>query len=216
MNPPPVKASLLPDVLPLFPLSEAILLPRGRLPLNIFEPRYLAMVEDSLGQGRMIGLVQPAGESGAGPLYQVGCAGRIVSFAETDDGRFLIHLLGVCRFRIGQELPDQRGTKRIRPDWSGFLQDLNPLETDGPFDRDRLLAALRPYFKAQGVTTDWEALSVADGEELISSLAMACELPASERQALLEAPNLKARADLLIALLQMACLRRDDGESARH
>lgn len=212
----PLSVTALPDALPVFPLDGIILLPHGRLPLNIFEPRYVGLIEDALGRGRLVGIVQPSDEDGSPqPLYQVGCAGRIVSFAETEDGRFLVHLLGVCRFRIGQELPEAKGYRRVKPLWDDFLADMRPLETPD-YDRERLMGVLRNYFKIQGVSADWGALQSAVGEELMSSLAMVCPLPNNEKQALLEAPSLKARAELLITLLEMACLRQSADEGAKH
>lgn len=209
-------ATALPELLPVFPLGGIILLPHGRLPLNIFEPRYLSLIEDALGNGRMVGLVQPSGEEGTPqPLYQVGCAGRIVSFAETDDGRYLVHLLGVSRFRVAHEALEGKSYRRVKPLWDDFLSDLRPIETPD-YDRKRLLSVLRTYFKIQNVAADWGALQNAVGDELMSSLAMVCPLPNNEKQALLEAPSLKARADLLITLLEMACLRQSEGENVRH
>lgn len=211
-----MKSALLPESLPVFPLSGVILLPHGRLPLNIFEPRYLAMIEEALGHGRLVGVIQPANEDQTpAPLYQVGCAGRIASFSETEDGRFLIQLSGVCRFRVKQETFDEKGYRRVQPLWDDFLADMKPLENDS-YDKKRLLSVLRPFFKAHGVTADWQALQSASGEEVICSLAMMCPLPANEKQALLEAPTLHERAELLVTLLEMACLHQDDQDAARH
>jgi len=206
----------LPDVLPLFPLSSVILLPGGRLPLNVFEPRYLTLVEDALGRGRMIGIVQPSSDQASPqPLFQVGCAGRIVSFSETEDGRFLLTLFGVCRFRLGEEQISPAPYRTVAVHWQDFLADRHPPESPA-YDRERLLSVLRPYFKAHGVNADWAALQVTPAEELIASLAMVCPLPPNEKQALLEAPSLLARADLLLTLLEMACLSQDGEEGARH
>ena len=208
----------LPDVLPVFPVMGVVLLPRGRLPLNIFEPRYLAMVEDALGQGRMIGMIQPTvgeDEAPVPPLYQVGCAGRIMSFSETDDGRYLINLQGLCRFHVAEELSPQSDYRRVRPDWRKFIGDFGP-EDEGAFDHGRLMTVLRHYFKTQNIAADWNAVQNTSGEMLISSLAMICPLEPSEKQALLEAQNMQDRAKLLIALLEMACLPQQDAESARH
>lgn len=208
----------LPTALPVFPLTGIVLLPGGRLPLNIFEPRYLAMVDDALGQGRMIGIIQPTTEEDAvanPPLYHVGCAGRIVSFSETDDGRYLINLQGLCRFHVAEELAPQSDYRRVKPDWRKFVGDVGP-EEEGAFDRDRLMAALRPYFKAQDIAADWNAVQNTSDETLISSLTMICPLEPSEKQALLEARSLRARAKLLIALLEMASLPQQDAESVRH
>ncbi len=215
---PPVilSSAALPSSLPIFPLSGALLLPRGRLPLNIFEPRYLAMVEDALGSGRLIGMVQPSGGENAElvpPVYQVGCAGRITSFTETEDGRFLINLLGLCRFRIAEELPMERGYRRAKPDWEKFLGDLDQ-GVDPDIDRDKLMHVLRGYFKLQGITADWNAVQNTPNDTLISSLAMICPLAANEKQALLEAPDLHERAELLMALLEMASMPQAEIETA--
>lgn len=214
---PALSPSLLPELLPIFPLSGVVLLPHGKLPLNIFEARYLSLVEEALGKGRMIGLIQPSdeGTDSHPSLYQVGCAGRIISFSETDDGRFLINLLGVCRFRVAKELPERRGYRIVKPDWEDFLADMGPFENPD-YDRDRLTNILRTYFKTHGVMADWGVVQNTASEELVSSLAMICPLPPNEKQALLEAPSLHARAELLISLLEMACLHQDEGEVFRH
>lgn len=207
----------LPDSIPVFPLTGVLLLPRGRLPLNIFEPRYLNMVQDALATDRLIGMIQPrdiqprdAGMAGQPPLFDVGCAGRITSFSETDDGRFLITLTGVCRFRVRSEMPTTRGYRRAVADWSEFMADL---DDDGPchVDRDRLDAALRTYFQQQGITANWESIAQAPPDRLITSLAMICPFDAPEKQALLESPDMDARARLLLALVEMA-IHQGNGE----
>jgi hypothetical protein len=208
----------LPEELPIFPIAGVLLLPRGRVPLNVSEPRDLAMVEDALGHGRLIGIIQPASSDDKTPvpvLYKVGCAGRITSFAETDDNHFLISLSGVCRFAVAEELPQRHGYRRIRPDWRDYLNDVGPVE-DVDFDRARLMNVLRQYFKTQGIATDWAAVQNASCETLVSSLAVVCPFEPSEKQALLEAPDLEARVKLLIALLEMASLPQRETESARH
>lgn len=204
----------LPDALPLLPLSGVILLPFGKLPLNIFEARYTALVDEALGLGRMIGLIQPSDES-TGALYGIGCMGRIVSFAETEDGRYLVNLVGVCRFRLGEELPMENGFRRAKPEWDDFLSDLQP-PAPIDLDRSRLTEVLRAYFKIHGVLADWNVVENAASEDLIASLAMICPLPANEKQALLEAPTLKTRTELLIALLEMACLTQEEESALRH
>lgn len=207
----------LPGSIPVFPLTGVLLLPRGKLPLNIFEPRYLAMVQDALASDRMIGMIQPqATEAPERPprLYGMGCAGRITSFAETDDGRFLITLTGVCRFRAGEELPTTRGYRRVVPDWSPFRADM--AEEAGGVDRDRLVSTLRQYFRQQGITVNWDAVTGAEDERLITSLAMICPFDPPEKQALLEAPCLKDRAALLQTLIEMAVHDVPGGETARH
>lgn len=195
----------LPRTIPVFPLPEVLLLPRGRLPLNIFEPRYLAMVEDALAADRMIGMIQPLAQGctkGAPDLYTTGCAGRICRFDETADGRYLIALSGVCRFAVVEELPLASGYRRVQADWSGFRGDLDPLPETG-LDRARLLPALKDYFRVHGIEADWSALREAPDERLVTCLSMICPFGASEKQALLEAADLPARAKVLMALIEM-------------
>ena len=182
----------LPEAFPVFPLTGALLLPGGRLPLNIFEPRYLAMVEDALGQGRLFGMVQPdkrlaQGETGPG-LYRTGCLGRISSFSETDDGRYLITLNGLIRFTIVEEIQSLRGYRRVRAALGGFAADLKaPNPEPLPFERAELLAALRHYFSHAGVEANWDAIATMPDAALLVSLCMACPFEAPEKQALLEA-----------------------------
>jgi Lon protease-like protein len=197
----------LPTEIAVFPLTGALLLPRGRLPLNIFEPRYLAMTQDALGQGRLFGMVQPdaRGKTGAtGPgLYRIGCLGRLSSFSETDDGRLLITLIGVTRFRILEELPlAQGGYRRVRADYADFGTDL--LEADPPpLDRPALLGALRPYFQARGIEANWDAVEQTPDALLVTMLAMVCPFDPPEKQALLEAGEGSERAEMLVTLLRM-------------
>jgi Lon protease-like protein len=210
----------LPVILPIFPLTGVLLLPRGRLPLNIFEPRYLAMTRDALAGERLIGMVQPSdpGASGANPpVYPTGCAGRITSFSETEDGRFLITLTGICRFRIHEELPLLQGYRRIVPEWQNFANDLGS-EAEPGFDRERLLRGLRAFFQQHQISADWDAIGSVPGERLITSVAMICPFDPSEKQALLEAPDLDERARLLTAIVEMAVLNppSDGGAGARH
>jgi len=212
----------LPDTLPIFPLTGVLLLPRGRLPLNIFEPRYLAMTRDALGGERLIGMVQPCepqqDNRGRGahenpPVYPVGCAGRITSFSETEDGRYLLTLTGVSRFRIRDELPLLSGYRRIVAEWQPFAHDLEtPSGTE--FDRDRFIRGLKGFFTQRQISADWEAIEKAAGEHLINSIAMLCPFAPSEKQALLEAPDLNERARLLIALVEMAAVNPNQGFSS--
>ena len=204
----------LPDILPIFPLTGVLLLPRGRLPLNIFEPRYLAMTQDALKGERLIGMVQPnepqddnrgRGATPNPPIYPIGCAGRITAFTETDDGRYLITLTGVSRFRIREELPVLDGYRRIVPDWQPFARDL-AAGAEPKFDRERLVRGLRGFFAQRQATADWEAIEKAPGEHLITSVAMLCPFPPSEKQALLEAADVEERAQLLTALVEMAAV----------
>ena len=198
----------LPDLLPVFPLSGALLLPHGRLPLNIFEPRYLAMIEDALAAGRHIGMIQPSNAAPAGPhgpaLQQVGCIGRLVAFAETDDGRFLVTLGGVMRFAVAEEVDMRRGYRRVRGDFTAYADDLSPLPefADGP-DRAALLEALKPYFARLGVDANWSALEKMSDATLVVTLGMGCPFEPMAKQALLEAATLSERAETLLALLRI-------------
>jgi len=209
----------LPDSLPVFPLSGVLLLPNGRLPLNIFEPRYLAMTQDALGcRHRLIGMIQPtdavdSAASGQPALYRTGCAGRITAFQETDDGRYLITLTGICRFRVAAELPEERGYRRVTPDWTPFREDLEDWEA-AQLDRDRLLTSLKPYFRARGIDANWDLLKSVDEETLVTSLSMICPFDAREKQALLEAATLPDRAQMLLTLVEMAALDGQGGAEA--
>ncbi len=198
----------LPETIPVFPLPGALLLPHGRLPLNIFEPRYLNLTADALGQGRMMGMVQPVHAepdpvSDTAELYRTGCLGRITSFAETDDGRFLITLTGVSRFRIVDELESVRGYRRVAARYDAFAHDLQE-DMGATADRQRLLAAVRAYFQFQGIDTDWAAIKEAPDGALVTSLAMTCPFEPREKQALLECPGLVERGELLTTLMEMA------------
>ncbi len=209
----------LPATLPVFPLSGVLLLPRGKLPLNIFEPRYLEMTQDALGAGRLIGMIQPrrADDPAAVPeLYEVGCAGRITQFAETDDGRFLITLTGVCRFAILGELASMRGYRRAQVDWDRFRDDLAPLPSV-ELDRDGLVERLKRYFDTQGIKADWNSIGATQDERLVTTLSMICPFEPGEKQGLLECPSLVARAEMLMALLDMAAAGGEQGDDhVRH
>jgi uncharacterized protein len=206
----------LPAEIAVFPLSGALLLPEGRLPLNIFEPRYLAMTEDSLANGRMFGMVQPdpaAPRAGTGPsLYRVGCLGRLTSFAETEDGRFLVTLTGMTRFHIAGELEMRHGYRRVRADYAPFQADLAPA-APAVLDRAALLAALRPFFKARGIEANWAAVEQTEDAALVTTLAMVCPFEVPEKQALLEAATPAERAAMLIALLQMGAHGTPSGDA---
>ncbi len=216
-----------PERLAVFPLTGALLLPGGRLPLNIFEPRYLNMIEDALGSpGRMIGMVQPlAVDVGLTPdgaaLYDTGCAGRITSFSETGDGRFLVTLTGVTRFRVAEELAMHRGYRQVRPDFTPYATDCEADE-GALAERDRLLTLLRRFFDVKGIDAEWPAIEEADDGFLVTSLAMVCPFEAREKQALLECSGLEARGQLLMTLMEMAVLAGPEGEhesdtpAARH
>lgn len=208
MGDPTSPAHRLPAILPIFPLDGAMLLPRGHLPLQIFEPRYLNMVEEALGKGRMIGMIQPrhsqSHEPGEAPeLFSVGCAGRIVSFAETEDNRLLITLRGVCRFQVVEELTLFKGFRRVTPEYTPFLADLSDPPREA-VDRERMLAAARAYFALKDISCDWDAVNNADDETLILSFAMMCPFDSREKQGLLECAGLGVRAELLTSLFEMA------------
>jgi hypothetical protein len=204
------RLSDLPREIAIFPLSGALLLPQGRLPLNIFEPRYLAMTFDSLATGRMFGMVQADGRAARGQtgpgVYRIGCVGRLSSFSETDDGRLLITLTGVARFSIAEELPlAPGGYRRVRADYADFAADLAVEEEEAApgVDRAELLDALRPYFRARGIEANWEAVEQTADAMLVTTLAMVCPFEVPEKQALLEAPDPGERARMLVALMRM-------------
>ncbi|MCB8874870.1 LON peptidase substrate-binding domain-containing protein [Acidisoma silvae] len=196
----------LPAEIPVFPLSGAMLLPGGRLPLNIFEPRYLAMVEDALAGGRMFGMIQPdslkPGDAKGPGLFGIGCLGRVTSFAETEDGRLAIALLGVTRFAATEEVEMRRGYRRLRVSYEPFAQDLQETDEGIGLPRQGLLASLRLYFDRQKLTADWDAINELDDQTLLTSLCMMCPFSPSEKQALLEADTLTTRAMTLATLLE--------------
>ena len=193
-----------PEHLAIFPLNGALLLPGGRLPLHIFEPRYVAMVEDALASGRAFGMIQEdrAGADEDWALYRVGCLGRISSFSETEDGRYLVTLTGVIRFDVVSELLSHRGYRRVRADLSRYAADLQEAESS-EIDRERLLAALRGYFQARGFDANWEAIDAMPDGDLVRTLSMICPFEPPEKQALLEAAAQPDQADTLITLLEM-------------
>jgi uncharacterized protein len=207
----------LPRGLPIFPLPGVLLLPRGRLPLNIFEKRYLAMFDDALGGDRLIGMIQPSDARANDPspaLFSVGCAGRITSFSESGDGRYLVALDGVARFKITEELPLHRGYRRVTPDWSPFGADLE--EDNGTVDRHRLIELLQAYFRQQSLSANWDAIGQAPDERLVTSLAMICPFQPPEKQALLEAGCLSERARLMMSLLEIAIAGHGEDDRPRH
>ncbi|MGF1611903.1 MAG: LON peptidase substrate-binding domain-containing protein [Kiloniellales bacterium] len=205
----------LPDCLRVFPLAGALLLPGGRLPLNIFEPRYLGMVNDALAGDRLIGMIQPCEdeEDAPPPLYGIGCVGRVVSFSETDDGRYLITLAGLIRFELGEELSMKDGFRRVRPLYDRFRNDLE-IDPRG-IDRARLLQALTEFLELHGIKGDWDAIEETPDERLVTSLAMLCPFAPSEKQALLEAMTLPERAETMTTILQMAS-HGEHSDGARH
>jgi Lon protease-like protein len=199
----------LPDEFPAFPLTGALLLPRGKLPLNIFEARYLAMTDAALAAGRMFAMIQPDASrpplQGGPQLFSIGCLGRLTSFSETDDGRYLITLFGLIRFNIVDELPIRHGYRRVRGDFSGYRGDLEP-PRDPPkigVSRDALLAALRGYFAHSGFDANWDAISSMPDDTLLTTLSMVCPFEPVEKQALLEAATDDDRAAILLTLLEM-------------
>ncbi len=201
--------SELPDVIPVFPLPGALLLPRAVLPLNIFEPRYLAMLDDALrSDHRLIGMIQPrsseGARSGSPPLQSIGCVGRVTSLSETEDGRYLIALTGVSRFRIKKEIEGFTPYRRVDVDWAPFERDLDGDDVDEGFSRTAFLSLLSRYFDIANLTGDWDTLKDADEEMLINSLSMLCPFAVQEKQALLESPDLEDRRKTLTALMEFA------------
>lgn len=196
----------LPDTIPIFPLSGALLLPRARLPLHIFEPRYLAMVDDTLKTPhRLIGMIQPFDSAGGPRLHAIGTAGRLTAFSETEDGRYMITLAGQSRFRIRSEVEGGfTPYRRAEVTWEGFGRDRGSSEDDQGLDRDNFLKLLNRFFDAQGLSTDWSALRSAEDELLINSISMLCPFPPEDKQALLEAPDLTTRRETLVTLIEFA------------
>ncbi|MEI9995350.1 MAG: LON peptidase substrate-binding domain-containing protein [Rhizomicrobium sp.] len=196
----------LPRTLGVFPLTGVLLLPRGHLPLNVFEPRYLALVESALSGSRLIGMIQPTEneEKALKPaLSAIGCAGRLTSYRETEDGRYLITLTGICRFRVVEELDTPASFRAVKPDFGPFAGDLAERD-DGDFPRERLLAALTEYLQRRELKADWKSVMNAPAETLVNALAMLCPFEPNEKQALLEAPEWTDRVSTLLALLEMA------------
>jgi len=203
----------LPASTPVFPLEAALLLPAGRMPLNIFEPRYLEMIDHALTQDRLIGIIQPRLDGATQPdgepeLCEVGCLGRITSFAETGDGRYLISLQGVCRFRLAEELDVKTPFRqsRITP----FMTDLDIEAGAAAVDRDGLLKAFRAYLKANEMDADWDSISRAENATLVNALSMMAPYGAAEKQALLEAADLKTRAEMLVAMTEIVLARESE------
>jgi Lon protease-like protein len=197
----------LPDVIPVFPLAGALLLPRGQMPLNIFEPRYVAMVDDALAGSRLIGMIQPDPahrKSDVNPkLYRIGCVGRITQFGETGDGRYLIELTGIARFTIADELTVTTPYRQCRIDSAPFADDFVARKGEDAVDRKELLSALASFLKANDLKADWDGIENAPNEALVNALAMMSPYGAAEKQAMLEAPDLKTRAEILVAVTQI-------------
>lgn len=194
----------LPEILPVFPLSGVLLLPFGHLPLNIFEPRYLKMVEDALAGNRMIGMIQPKNGGDAKPtLFDMGCMGKIVDFSETEDGRYLITLCGISRFNVVEEMNVDTPYRQVRPNWSPFAGDMD-VAGCLDIDRKKLYGLLESYFEEKGFECEWEMIEQATDGKLITCLSMICPFDAKEKQALLEAPCCKTRSKMFKAMLEMA------------
>lgn len=202
----------LPETIPVFPLPGALLLPRTRLPLNIFEPRYLAMLDDTLkSDHRLIGMIQPLDDpdgDNSGRLHQIGCAGRLISFQETEDGRYLITLGGISRYRMIGKVDGFAPYVRGAVDWSTFERDLGKPEIDEGFDRPKFLDTLARYFDAVNLSSDWDSLKEADEELLVNSLAILCPFEPEEKQALLEAPSLETRRETIVTLMEFVLASR--------
>ncbi len=202
------KPADLPGRIPVFPLSGALLLPAGQMPLNIFEPRYLAMVDHAMATNRVIGMVQPRfNQSDCMPVPQmadVGCAGRIVQFAETGDGRYLLTLAGICRFRIVEEIDVNTAFRQCEVSALAYADDFNPKKGEEAVDREALLQAFRQYLAANGLEADWDSVNAASNASLVTALAMMAPTGPAEKQALLEACDHKSRAELLIAITEIA------------
>ena len=210
-----IKAADLPDVIPVVPLTGALLLPRGRLPLHIFEPRYLAMLNDCMKTGhRLIGMIQPRDVPGGAEnkLHSIGCAGRLTGFSETEDGRYMITLSGVSRFRLREEVQGFQPYRRAMVDWAPFGRDLGAAERDVQFDRDGFLDLLGRYFQHMQLSTDWGSLREADEELLLNTLSMLCPFAPEDKQALLEAPSLSTRRETLVTLMEIALRGGTEGE----
>jgi Lon protease-like protein len=208
----------LPEVIPVFPLPGALLLPRGQMPLNIFEPRYLAMVDDSLRDGhRLIGMIQPdiahSGNTDKPALYKIGCVGRITQLAESGDGRYLIELTGVARFRIEAELPVATLYRQCRVSYMPFIDDFVARKGEDEVDREAVLTALRGFLDANNLKADWEGIDTAPNEALVNALSMMSPYGTPEKQALLEAPDLKTRAEILVAITEIELAKKNtEGE----
>ena len=201
-----MKSSIdLPASLPVFPLSNVLLLPRSRLPLHVFEPRYLAMLDDALKTPqRLIGMVQPNEVPGRSRhrLHAIGCAGRVTQFSETEDGRYMVTLTGKSRFRVQNEIEGFTPYRRCGVTWDGFDLDLGQTEQDVQFNRKKFMALLTRYFESLDLATDWETMKEADDELLINSLSMMLDFAPEDKQALLEAPSLSTRRETLVTLIE--------------
>ena len=200
-----IRAVALPAIVPIFPLAGVLLLPRARLPLHIFEPRYQAMTKDAIVGDGMIAMAQPRtpdSEEAEPDLYPIACLGRIVEQEQQDDGRWMLTLEGVIRFTISEECPVKDGYRQVRADYSDFSHDLEPHGSALRLDRDALLTSLTNYLEGQGLSADREAIGRLPDEPLVNALAMACPFMPAEKQALLQARDIEERGELLQTLLQ--------------
>ena len=198
----------LPEILPVFPLPGALLLPRGQMPLNIFEPRYLAMVDDALRDGhRLIGMIQPdvthSPNANKPALFRVGCVGRITQLAESGDGRYILELTGIARFKVVEELEVLTPYRQCKVDVFAFADDFTARKGEDEVNREALLVALAEFLKANNLKVDWEGVESAPNEALVNALAMMSPYGPAEKQAMLEAPDLKTRAEILVAVTEM-------------
>ncbi len=206
----------LPDVIPVFPLPGALLLPRGQMPLNIFEPRYLAMIDDALGGKRLIGMIQPdvRHKGAAHPaLYKIGCVGRITQLAESGDGRYLLELTGVARFEVQEELAVTTPYRQCRVSFAPFADDFIARKGEEDVDREAVLTALRDFLKANKLKADWQGIESAPNEALVNALAMMSPYGTAEKQAMLEAKDLKSRAEILVAVTEIELAKARTGET---
>lgn len=207
----------LPMTIPVFPMSGALLLPRGDMPLNIFEPRYLTMIDDMLRTHRLIGVIQPLPEASeaasAPPLFQIGCLGRITQFAESGDGRIFVVLTGVARFRVTQEVLTMTPYRQCAVDYEPFVNDFTPRIGEDAVDRKAVLSALRQFAKSTNQEVDWKSINQAPNETLVNALSIMSPFGPREKQALLEAGDLKTRADVLIAITEMELARGGAGST---
>lgn len=210
INNPPTRPDQLPSVLPVFPLSSALLLPRGELPLNVFEPRYMAMIDDAMKSDRIIGMIQPRADESAEShpsLHAVGCAGKITQIAETGDGRYVLNLTGIARFRVAEELTVLTPYRQCVVSYDDFVRDLDPRQGDMDVDRADVLRALREFAEANRLKIDWKGIEQTPNEALVNALAMMSPFGPEEKQALLEAATLRSRAEVLVAITEIELAR---------
>ncbi len=204
----------LPASFPVFPLAKALLLPRGQLPLNIFETRYLAMIDDVMKTHRIIGMIQPNPDAPGADLFPVGCAGRITQLAETGDGRYLLTLTGIARFKVIEEIETATPYRQCRVDFAPFAIDFSPRAGEDLVDRDGLLRTLRSFAETNDLQLDWDSIHEAPNEALVNALSMMSPFGPKEKQALLEAQDLKGRADVLVAITEIELARGRNAETA--